>query len=250
MINSPHLSARPAGGAHAAHARKLNAFFAKLRQQTSVSSLELSRFFDRFEQDYAQARSTRAAATPHLDVLGIFGLQFAELRHSDVLAWFLDPHAEHEQGALFADALLELAGCKRVPSERYSVKRERHDRTDVAFYAGPHFAVFIENKVRHFERDKQVSEMVDSLVRLSHDLSIPRERRFAIFLTDAGAQPITGPTGDSSEFLMKNLKALRRIEIFEAFRAALAESAVYSPLLMNFVESYLGAIRRLRAQLT
>jgi hypothetical protein len=184
-----------------------------------------------------------------LDVLRVFGLEFRELRHSDALAWFLDPHAEHEQGALFANALLRFVGFKELSIEGYTVKREHHERTDVSLYAGGDFAVFIENKVRHFERDKQVSDMVGSLITLCEALSIPREHRFAIFLTDAGAKPVTGPTADIPGFLVRNLMSLRRIDIFEAFAAALSSSTVYSPLLMNLIECYLGAIRRMRAQL-
>lgn len=227
----------------------LTKFFAAFRQHSLVSSTELYAFFSKFEKNYTSARLSRAAATPHLDVLRVFGLEFRELRHSDALAWFLDPHAEHEQGPLFANALLGLAGFKEVSIEGYAVKREHHERTDISFYARSDFAVFIENKVRHFERAKQVSDMVDSLITLSEALSIPREYRFAIFLTDSGARPITGPTADTSGFLVRNLRSLRRIDIFEAFATALNSSSVYSPLLMNLIECYIGAIRRLRAQL-
>lgn len=230
-------------------ASALDKFFDDLRRADQNSAAELSGFFQRFEDDYRQARSKRAATTPHLDLLRVFGLEFAELRHSAALAWFLNPLAEHEQGSLFVNALLDWCHTSPTLSENYVVLCERHQRTDVAVYADGEFAVFIENKVRHVEREKQVSDMVDSMTRVSQPRSIPPERRFAIFLTDTGVAPVTGPTADSPDFLHVNLKSARRVELFECFRAALAERPGHSPLLLNFIDSYLRAIRRLRASL-
>ncbi len=224
-------------------------FFAAFRQQSAAVRGELESFFQKFAQDYQIARSERATTTPHLDVLRVFGLDFAELRHSAVLAWFLKSDSEHEQGALFADALLRW--CKTAPlhNERYSVVRERHGRTDVAIYAAEDFAIFVENKVRHFEREKQVADMVDSMTTVCKQHSIPPHRRFAIFLTDTGVASVTGPPQDSADFLRSNLRSVRRVELFECFRAALIERVEYSALLLNFLDSYLRAIRRLRVSL-
>jgi hypothetical protein len=231
------------------HAMTLADFFEELRQENTDSAAELSVFFQQFEADYRNARSTRAITTPHLDVLRVFGLEFAELRHSDVLAWFLKPTTEHEQGPRFANALLRHLCVKPIADENYTVLRERHDHTDVALYASGRFAIFIENKVRHFEGKNQVSKMVESLVRVCRDYAIPRELRFAVFLTDKGAKPVTGPDGDSAEFLHGNLKSFSRVQLFQLFRSAL-EFQRHSPLLMNFLDSYLNAICRLRAQLS
>jgi hypothetical protein len=139
---------------------------------------------------------------------------------------------------------------KPVADENYFVLRERHERTDVAFYAPGRFAVFIENKVRHVETELQVTRMVESLARESGKHGILRERRFAIFLTDKGDKPVTGPAGDSAEFLHGNLISISRVQLFQLFRSALDEQPLHSPLLMNFMDSYLNAIRRIRAQLS
>jgi len=211
---------------------------------------EFKSFFQRFDQDFWIARKDRAASTPHFDMLRVFGLHFRELRHSDVLAWFLKPTTEHEQGPIFASALLRHLDMDSIASENYTVLRERHDHTDVALYASGRFAVFIENKVRDSERTKQVSKMVDSLVRVSIALKIPRERRFAVFLTDTGAKPRTGPAVDTPEFLLDNLKPFSRVEFFLLFRSALEDQPVHSLLLMNFLDSYLNAIRHVRHQVT
>lgn len=227
----------------------LERFFAAFREHGSTAVSRLAQFFTDFDHEYARSRDTRAATTPHFDVLRVFGLDFAELRHSDALAWFLDSEAEHEQGELFARTLLQLLGCPSSPAGRYTVQRERHGRTDVAFYAPGQFAVFVENKVRHTEREDQVTDMVRSLVRLSDSLAVPRAGRFAVFLTDSGAAPVTGPSADSPGFLLAHLKSLSRVGLMESFRAALAAQPVVSPLLLNFLDSYLTAIRRLRSQI-
>ncbi|MDR3405903.1 MAG: PD-(D/E)XK nuclease family protein [Chthoniobacter sp.] len=231
-------------------AANLAEFFLQLRESRAESSGKLDSFFRLFESEFRQARIVRAANTPHLDVLRIFGLEFAELRHSDALAWFLRLRAEHEQGPLFINALLNLFKPGLKSSDRYTVHRERHDRTDVSVYAPSKFAVFVENKVRHSERERQVSDMVQSLVQVGTLFSIPREYRFALFLTENGAKPVTGPTEDSADFCVSNLMSLSRVELFEHFRRELGAQPVHSPLLLSFLDSYLNAIRRIRAQLS
>lgn len=242
------LMSSPKSIAPSADAERFKKFFSAIREQASTSAECLTSFFGHFERDYHAARHIRAKTTPHLDVLRVFGLEFAELRHSDVLAWFLRPMNDHEQGSVFLNALLRYLGLKPVVHEHYTVLRERHERTDVAVYAPHEFAIFIENKVRHFERAEQLSDMIASLTRVSQERSVPRERRFAIFLTDTGADSTTGPKADSAEFLVGNLKPMSRVDLFEIFREALRTQPP-SPLLMCFLDSYTNSIRRIRAQL-
>jgi hypothetical protein len=192
------------GGA-ASHVAEFSKFFEMFRQHDAAPNADLLRFFERFERDYRHARVVRMPTTPHLNVLRVFGLEFRELRHSDALAWFLNPEAEHEQGALFANTLLHLLAEAPLEDERYCVERERHGRTDVTFYSPARFVVFIENKVRHIESDDQVKKIVLRLAKLSRDQAIPLERRFAVFLTDTGASPVTGPTSDSPDFLISRI---------------------------------------------
>ena len=224
-------------------------FFAELGAAARSTEASLRDFFELFDREYSNARKLRAPTTPHFDLLSIFGLQFSELRHSDVLAWFLDPDAAHEQGGLFADKLLRLCGDDLGASDTHVVERERHGRVDLAMYARGEFAVFIENKVRHFERELQVADMITSMAHVATDRGIPIARRYAIFLTDTGEAAVSGPKADSAHFRISKLTALSRIEIFEAFRTALTGQGDFSPLLMNFLESYLLSIRQIQNQL-
>jgi hypothetical protein len=223
-------------------------FFLAFRQKQGGASAGLAAFFQAFDHAYQLARTVRATNTPHLDVLGVFGMEFRELRHSDALAWFLRARSPHEQGSLFANALLQRIGLNRAPDENYHVLRERPEYTDVALYAPGHFSVFIENKVRHFESAQQVTGMVEAMSRWSDRHGIPRERRVAVFLTDSGIQPESGPKEDSFGFLLSNLHALSRVEVFECFLAALEKQPVCSPLLRGVLEAYLSSVRRLRAR--
>lgn len=227
----------------------LRDFFVAFNGACADSDTSLAQFFVCFDQAYQASRTERALTTPHLNVLKVFDLEFAELPHSAVLAWFLSPDSEHEQGPLFANALLNWFGKSPLWNDRYTVLRERHERVDVAAYAEGDFAIFVENKVRHSEREKQVADMIDSMEQVSLRLGIPTDRRLALFLTDTGVAPVTGPTSDSAGFLHSNLKSVRRVELFDRFREALVASPRYSPLLLNFLDSYLGAIRRLRISL-
>jgi len=205
-----------------------------------ASGPQFEKLFREFDAAFKESRTQRVDSTPHLDVLQVFGLGMDELRHSRVLSWFLDADAEHEQGVLFAQALLRLVAGEQAPEildgEHYIVEREKHSRTDVSIYQRRRFAVFIENKVRASERTDQVKDMINSLVRLADAQRIPVSCRFAVFLTDDGREPTTKPSKDVSGFEPHNLKALSRVEVFDAFYRALepahGKPAVDKPALL------------------
>lgn len=219
---------------------------------TSNSKPKFEQLFGLFDAAFRNSRSERVDATPHLDVLEIFGLAKDELRHSRVLAWFLRHDAEHEQGSTCTQALLRLAAGKQIPElngaaliEDYVVEREKHKRTDVSVYQRKGFAMFIENKVRHLEREDQVSDMIRELVRFSDAERIPIPYRFAIFVTDEGRDPISGPSSDIPNFERRNLKSFRRVDVFDTFQNALDSQPATSPLLKSLLSCYLNAIRQL-----
>jgi len=89
------------------------------------------------------------ATTPNLwDVLE-YGPKAKEIRYSRLLAWLLNPHAEHGLGSSFAYEFVKLAG--RDPAvlgdpdkPRYTVTTEQ-DNIDILLTSGD-FAMAIENK--------------------------------------------------------------------------------------------------------
>jgi hypothetical protein len=195
-----------------------------------------------FDEAFRRARIDRAALTPRLNVLEIFGLKRWENYHSQVVAWFLDADASHEQGGLFMRALLSLCGANVQPTEPYTVQTEKPDRVDVAAFQSRRFAVFIENKVDHHERPDQLADLQRSLIKWAKEWRVPEECRFAVFLTEDGRSPNTH-CSSLPEFLQCNLKSLNRVEVFEAFRNALKPPEIIkSPLLETFLDGYINAI--------
>jgi hypothetical protein len=214
-----------------------------------VPAPRFEKAFREFDAAFKESRTQRVGSTPHLNLLRVFGLSTDELRHSRVLSWFLDADAEHEQGALFAQAFLRLVAGDQAPeimeNQHYLVKRERHGRTDVSVYARERFAVFIENKVHASERADQVTDMIKALVRLADAQQIPVSCRFGVFLTDDGRQPTTHPSGKIPGFNPSNLKPVSRTEVFGVFYQALTHRTA-SPLLINLLFCYGNAVDQLR----
>ena len=179
--------------------------------------------FAEFVVAFNASREDRALATPHLNILDVFGLKTRELCHSRVVAWFLNETGTHEQGSLFMNRLLRLCGLSEASYVGYTVQREKPDKVDVAAYKAGDFAVFIENKVEHHERENQFGDLQTSLVKFgTTQNNIPAKYRFAIFLTDDGRRPTTAHKKPPAGFLADNLRPISRLALFQEFRDALA----------------------------
>ena len=198
--------------------------------------------FADFEKAFKNARKDRAVYTPRLNILDVFGLKTWELTHSRVIKWFLDEKETHEQGSLFMDCLLKECGVYLSSCVGYTVQREKPQRVDIVAYKPGTFAVFIENKVNHHEREDQLADLQTELVRFSVANQIPESHRIAIFLTDDGREPTSAYDKPLAGFLDGNLYSIRRFTLFQAFRDALALSADKSELLTIFLKSYIDAI--------
>lgn len=198
--------------------------------------------FARFQAAFEASRSERAAYTPYLNILDVFGLKFRELSHSRVLAWFLDEQAEHEQGSLFLRSLGKHFKLEPAELHHYTVQRERPNRVDVAVFKKGQFAIFIENKVRHDERDEQIADMLDALVLFGTRQGIPAINRYAIFLTDDGRDPTTLPDPFPEGFLRDNLWPVDRLTVFSNFATDLRQVPTKSVILAAFLENYVEAI--------
>jgi len=195
-----------------------------------------------FDAAFKAARHDRAAYTPRLNVLDVFGLKTWELCHSRVIAWFLDENASHEQGNVFMECLLRHCGAPSVSCTGYTVQREKPDRVDVVAYKRGAFAVFIENKVNHHERTQQFSDLQASLIQFSKERQIPDSHRVAVFLTDEGRRPTTAYEGPLDGFQFGNLRPIRRVALFNDFRDALLRCPVKSDLLTIFLDAYIRSI--------
>ncbi len=223
-------------------ARIYRELFEDFEASLQVKAGEFDRLLDDFNSDYIAARASRAATTPHLDVLRVFGLGARELCHSRALAWFLRIDGEHEQGCLFINALLSLVNLPPVSTENYHVLLEKPDRVDVAIYAVREFALFIENKVYAKEQKMQFERLINSLKKLSEAKRIPTGRRVAVFLTNDGRGASTIPTKADPTIAVFNL---RRDVVVRAFAAAFSALPVKSLLLANLLDAYENSLTTL-----
>lgn len=212
-------------------------------EEASASSYKTwPALFEEFDGAFKAARKDRAAETPFLNILDVFGLATRELPHSRILEWFLKEDASHEQGSLFMECLLQKCCVPCATWINYTVQREKPGRVDVAAYKHRGFAVFIENKVRHHERPKQIADLQKELVKLSNTHQIPETHRIAVFLTEEGRASKEHHKGPLAGFLSSNIYPIRRLYLFEAFQKALAARSVKSKLLTNFLDAYVEAI--------
>jgi len=195
-----------------------------------------------FDAAFKAARHDRAAYTPRLNILEVFGLKTWELCHSRAISWFLGESESHEQGSAFMECLLRHCGVPGMSCAGYTVQREKPDRVDVVAYKRGAFAVFIENKVRHLERTEQFSDLQTSLIAFSKERQIPESHRIAVFLTDNGRRPTTAHEGPLDGFQTQNLRPIRRAALFNDFKETLMARPVKSELLTIFLGAYVDAI--------
>ena len=130
---------------------------------------------------------------PKANIIQVLNLGYDEVKHSRMLAWLLDMNSTHMQGPLFFKHFLKLLNLENEWFEKcqYEVARERPDRIDLSLYSVNNFAIFIENKVRHYEKEKQLHDEYISLQKWSKIWNIPAHNRHLVFLTPSGCEPVS-----------------------------------------------------------
>ncbi len=134
------------------------------------------------------------------NVFDALGVVTAEIKHSNFLAWLLDPGESHGQGDLFLRAwLLDLVRCAREQgieppidaidldgSELRGIEvRREHERIDLLITGKePAFVIAVENKLRAGEHGDQLARY-QSWVNSAY----PDARRMYVYLTLAGQTP-------------------------------------------------------------
>jgi len=220
----------------------LDEFGSSFKSAASQRECVYKQFLGDFDSAFKEARIDRAVTTPHLGLLSPFGLKYRELCHSRILRWFLDPNSEHEQSSLFLDALLTELNIPITAGEDVILQLEKPDRVDISVYSPKKFAVFFENKVFHKERDHQFNDLIESLNKLSDANEISSKARAAVFLTDDGRKPTSGPADGIA-------CCFRRVTLFGIFDKALEQAPVKSALLTHFLKAYLNEISGLQPNL-
>jgi hypothetical protein len=142
-------------------------------------------------------REGQESVADDFNLLGVLDLTKNEVRHSMVLAWFLDRDLRklgtHAQGNLGFRCFLSEA---KLPTEYaacpYWVRREvRGDASivDVEVASRGQFIIHIENKIWSTEGPDQTEREWRDLLRRAKQLSVPEKQVHALFLTPDGASP-------------------------------------------------------------
>lgn len=170
------------------------------------------------------------------DVLGILGLERAEVRHSALLAWLCDSCARHGLGVRFLGGVLErafpnvtFAGLADVRIECEVVRGPC--RADIVLWL-PDTTVVIENKVDAPESERQCDILFE-------EFAMDLAPRF-ILLTPSGGRPETATGAAADAFASLSYADVRTI-LATALDVTASQRAATGRCI---AENYLRTLRR------
>lgn len=170
------------------------------------------------------------------DLFGVLRIHRAEVRHSAMLAWLLDPGAKHPLGTRFLAAFLARA-CPDMQFSRLADARttcevsRRECRADVVIEL-PEAVIVIENKIDAPESDRQCDILYESF-------SDRPGARF-VFLTPTGCRPVSA-SGEAADAFV----AIGHREITAMLSMCLDNSRTDRQVLgRHIVEDYLRTLRK------
>lgn len=161
------------------------------------------------------------------NIFDALGIARTEIRHSNFLAWLLDPAESHGQGELFLKALLMDLLRQTAPHLRpfspvelegealagVEIRREWQHLDLLITCRQPRFVIAIENKIDSGEGRSQLTRYRE--VVLKEFAEAGRGRMMFVFLTPAGKAPSVGSRTDwvpySYADLHRVLTRVRRI---------------------------------------
>lgn len=150
------------------------------------------------ENDELGKLETKIGRFNIFDALGVVN---AELRHSNFLAWLLDPAESHGLGGLFLRAIL-MDLLRKTPNEQrlfspikldggelqgIEVRREWRNIDLLITCENPSFAIAIENKIGSREHSDQLARYQKTIDE-SDELTKFTQKQF-VYLTKAGDEP-------------------------------------------------------------
>ncbi len=165
--------------------------------EEELSSDEALKALERFvvENDDLLALEERIGRFNIFDALGVAR---AEIRHSNFLAWLLDPAESHGQGALFLKSILIDLLAQTPPEMRpfspvqldgaelrgVDIRREWRNIDILIACEEPKFVIAIENKIGSGEHGQQLSRYEEVVgEHFAH-----RDAMF-VYLTTEGSEP-------------------------------------------------------------
>ncbi len=138
------------------------------------------------------------------NIFSVLGIERMEIRHSNFLAWLLDPEGTHGLGSLFLKRFLRDVslldspesvneiGMQDINARRVEVRREWRN-IDILLVADD-LAVCIENKVDSSDSQKQLARYREIVNK-----SFPSCRKTFVYLTPDGRDP--GDEGEQANYI-------------------------------------------------
>ena len=188
----------------------------------------------------------RAHQTPRFNLFDVLRNAEFEIRHSNVLAWLLDPAGTHQTGSMFLQRFIQCLndnadGAERIPepssysADNVRVKRELHYVDITIFFEAEKLLIAVENKTEGIspEHGKQVLGYERETLRKEYENYDIR----SVLLT-------TSREGDSSEHRFVHVSWHGIHAIVEAL---LARGDVENEI-RTFLRHYLAIVKKLITQ--
>jgi hypothetical protein len=149
----------------------------------------------------------RQLLAERFNVFAALGLDRRENYHSRFLAYLLDTQGDHDQGSFFLERFLHTLkemnsqfpeslivheGTSRVVPEQFA---DADGRIDLVIYLANHVVIAIENKIDHFEGERQLPRYRNWLKSLK-PVGYPK---FLIFLTPDRREPASAKDREDSK---------------------------------------------------
>lgn len=139
----------------------------------------------------------RHATAPKFNVFSALGVSRRELSHSSFLAYLLSPKGDHEQGAKFLNAFVQLIGMKdisghnprKVHVDTELAAGDELGRMDIVVSCRPNWLIVIENKIDAGEGEEQLPRYLKWM-----DGQNGYVTKELVFLTPMGHHSVTART--------------------------------------------------------
>ncbi len=123
--------------------------------------------------------------TERVNVFDVLKLTRIEIRHSNMLAWLIDPNENHGLGDKVLQGLFKKVADQALVEDYYSfsVKREWRNIDIIAVSSKEKIVLCIENKIDSDEHDDQLDKYLNTI-----QIYYPDYKRIMFFLTPSGKQ--------------------------------------------------------------
>lgn len=169
-----------------------------------------------------------------LNIFEVLGITNAEIRHSNFLAWLLDPNGNHGMGDKFLREFVSKLGQREVVPENVTVcivRREWQHIDLLVLCQKEKYLLCVENKVFSGEHDNQLRRYRDMLLE-----EYPGYTMSFAFLSPDGIAPLSA---DDQQYW----QPVSYADILDAIESAKGGSALL-PEVNMLLDHYTAAVRR------